>query len=345
MTSRERVLSALRREVPDRVPYCEVGLSARLLRALAGADGPKAPAGDPEGRTGGIDEMDARGPQDEVRASRLLGRDNVCFRLHPPIPATRVQGADGIAYYVEGLVRTRADLGRIALPDPADPELWAPAERLLTQSEGYATCLATRLGVSPVYLAMGTEAFSIALYEDVGLIEALLERYTDFAVRAVREGLSRGFDVVWTADDLAYKTGPLMSPDMFRRIVLPHVRKVADAINAPWVFHSDGDLTALMPDLLDLGITALNPIEPEAMDIREVKRRWGNRVCLVGNVSVHLLASGTPDDVRAEVRRLIAEVAPGGGYVLASGNSLASYVKPENVRAMTAALSEFGAYG
>lgn len=86
MTSPDRVLSALRLKQPDRVPYCEVGVSGILLRALE--DGPSGGA-----LPGGIDEMDARGPESEVRISKLLGRDNVCFRLHPPVPAASLNGA------------------------------------------------------------------------------------------------------------------------------------------------------------------------------------------------------------------------------------------------------------
>ena len=99
-----------------------------------------------------------------------------------------------------------------------------------------------------------------------------------------------------------------------------------------------------MDDLLDLGISAINPIEPEAMDIVETKRKWGSNVCLIGNVSVHTLAAGSPDDVRREVMHLLQSVAPSGGYILSSGNSLASYCKPENVRAMIDTLRAHGSY-
>ncbi|MDA0746176.1 MAG: hypothetical protein O2954_06635 [bacterium] len=335
MTSRERILCALDRGQPDRVPYCEVGVSGKLLEALGG--GPTTGAG-------GIDEMDTRDPALEIRVSQLLRRDNICYRMQPTIPVERHTGADGIDFYGEGQVRTQQDLDLVDLPDPDDPALWEPARCFLEGSEDFATCLATRAGISPVYLAMGMESFAVALYEDRDLVEALLDRYTNWAVGVVKKAAELGFDFLWTSDDLAFKTGSLFSPDMFREIFLPHLRKVADAVSIPWVFHSDGDLGELIPDLLDLGISALNPIEPEAMDIVEVKRRWGHRVCLIGNVSVDLLAAGEPEQVREEVRRLVREVAPGGGYMLSSGNSLASYCKPGNVRAMVEELAVWGAY-
>jgi uroporphyrinogen decarboxylase len=253
-------------------------------------------------------------------------------------------GADNIPYYTEGPVKSKKDLALIVLPDPEGEELWGPARSFLAAAGEFATCAVTRVGISACYLAMGMETFSVALYDDRSLVEAIMERYSEWSSRVARRACDLGFDFLWTSDDLAFKTGPLMSPSMFREIFLPHMRRVADAVSIPWVFHSDGDLTALLPNLIDLGITALNPIEPGAMDIGEVKRNWGHRICLIGNVDVHLLASGSPDQVEQEVRRLLREVGPEGGYIMSSGNSLASYCRPENVRAMVETLQAEGAY-
>ena len=153
-----------------------------------------------------------------------------------------------------------------------------------------------------------------------------------------------GFDLVWTADDIAFKNGLLLSPKMFRERILPHVRKVAESINIPWILHSDGNLTAVLDDLVDLGISGLHPIEPAVMDIRALKQRYGKRLCLIGNVDVHTLSAGTPAQVEAEVAGLLRDVAPGGGYMLSSGNSLASYCRLENIRAMVATMERFGRY-
>ncbi len=337
MTSRERMLCALSGGQPDRVPYAEVGVAGRVLEALSGGVLVAEEAG-------GIDEMDARGVGSEKEISRLLNRDHVCCRLVPPVPVEKEEGSESIVYYGRGLVRSQEDLEHLTFPDLCDPELERSVRQFVADSGDYATCLVTRAGISPVYLAMGMEAFALALYDDLPLIEALLERYTDWAARVCRKAVEWGFDLVWTADDVAFKTGPLMSPEMFRRVFMPYLRRVADAVSLPWVLHSDGDLTSLMPDLVSLGINGLNPIEPGAMDIVEVKKEWGRDICLLGNVDVNTLSAGTPDAVRREVRHLLSEVAPGGGYILSSGNSLPSYARPENVRAMLDCLAEFGSY-
>lgn len=341
MNSRERILCALRREEPDRVPFHEPSVGGPIVEAFCGRPPVSAPPA-----VGGIEEMDARVYEEEFEITRALHRDHVSFRAVPPVPVDREQGSEGIVYYTQGQIRSLRDLERIDLPDPEGDDFWQGAGPLIARAraEGLAACLGTRVGVSPVYLAMGTEQFAIALYEDRVLVEAILDRYTDWAARVIRHGATLGFDYLVTADDVAFKNGPLMSPAMFREIFVPYMRKVAAEVRMPWVFHSDGDLTALLPDLVDLGVSGLNPIEPEAMDIERVKKEWGSHLCLVGNVSVHLLATGTPTAVVHEVRRLLRTVAPGGGYILATGNSLASYTRPNNARVMIDTLLEFGAY-
>jgi uroporphyrinogen-III decarboxylase len=191
---------------------------------------------------------------------------------------------------------------------------------------------------------MGQEFFSLALYDQPDLVDELLHRYASWSAAVVRRVCAMGFDVVWTADDIAFKSGLLFSPRMFRERILPHVRKVAENITVPWIFHSDGNLTAVLDDLVDLGIAGLHPVEPGAMDIRALKRRYGRRLCLIGNVDLNTLGAGTPAQVEAEVAALIAGVAPEGGYILGSGNSLASYCRIENIRAMIAARERFGTY-
>ncbi len=191
---------------------------------------------------------------------------------------------------------------------------------------------------------MGQEFFSLALYDEPDLVDEVLYLYTTWSAAVMKRVCALGFDAVWTADDIAFRSGLLISPKMFRERILPHIRKVAECITIPWIFHSDGNLTAVLDDLVDLGVSALHPNEPGAMDIREMKRRYGRRLCLIGNVNVHTLSSGTPQQVEAEVIGLLRDVAPGGGYMLSSGNSLASYCRIDNIRAMVRAVERFGKY-
>jgi uroporphyrinogen decarboxylase len=333
MTSRERVLCALRGETPDRVPYCELGvddaIAARLLAGTVWEDRAR---------------RESQPVEAEKTLSRALGRDIILHSLRPPVAADRHTGEGDVQFYGDGWIKSRAGLGRLQLPDAASDALYAPAREFIAKGDDFAMCASCRLGISPAYLSMGQEFFSLALYDEPDLVDEVLSRYASWCAEVMKRACAMGFDFVWTADDIAFKNGLMLSPKMFRERILPHMRRVAECITIPWIFHSDGNLSAVLDDLVDLGIAGLHPVEPAAMDIRALKRRYGKRLCLVGNVDVHTLGAGTPEQVEAEVAGLLRDVAPGGGYMLSSGNSLASYCRIENIRAMAAALQRSGRY-
>jgi hypothetical protein len=100
----------------------------------------------------------------------------------------------------------------------------------------------------------------------------------------------------------------------------------------------------ILDDLLSLGMSGLHPIEPGAMDLGLLKRRYAGNLCLVGHISVDTLSRGAPEDVTALTRQAIEVAGPGGGYVAGSSNSIAYYCKAENVRAMQQAIVRYGRY-
>jgi uroporphyrinogen decarboxylase len=111
-----------------------------------------------------------------------------------------------------------------------------------------------------------------------------------------------------------------------------------------YIMHSDGDLTKLMPDLIDVGIDVLQPIDPSCMDIVKTKKKFGDRICLVGNVPNELLRSGTPEEVQAYTKNLLRNCAVGGGYCLGSGNSVPDWANFDNFMAMRDTTLKYGAY-
>lgn len=147
-----------------------------------------------------------------------------------------------------------------------------------------------------------------------------------------------------STDDLAFNTAPFFSPRVFHDLVLPRFRRVAKKLTLPWIMHSDGNVLPFLDDVVSVGIAGVPPMERGAVDIRAVKRDYGDRPCVLGNVDMNLLAIGTVDEVTRETRELVRDVAPGGGYILTSGNSLAGYCRVENVRAMSATGQRYGKY-
>jgi uroporphyrinogen decarboxylase len=336
MNSRERVLAALRREEPDRVPYCELGIDRALAQRLMGWGQPISQARDLEVNDYTVEEAKA--------VAARLHLDNICYVLRPPVYARRHPGQDGRLFYGEGLIKTEADLPLLRLPDPCADALYAEAETFVKGKGEHALWFVTRIGLFSAMLSMGMDHFSIALYENRPLVEYVLDRYCDWTAAVAERVCQMGFDVFVSTDDMAYKTGPLFSPKIFREVILPRYRRVAEKITLPWIIHSDGNVLPLLEDLLSLGIAGLHPNEKGAMDIRAIKREYGARVCLLGNVDLNILTLGTPAEVDEEVHSLIRDVGPGGGYIVTSGNSLAGYVKPENALALAAAVQKYGRY-
>ncbi|MBM4436009.1 MAG: hypothetical protein FJ029_01980 [Actinobacteria bacterium] len=280
---------------------------------------------------------------DQRAVNAILHRDTLVYRLAPPTPARKVIGTRALKFYVEGALKTWDDLDQLVLPDLSSPAIRGPVQRFMAERGDYATILSKRVGISATYLAMGMEHFFPTLADDPALVREILGRYAAWAAGAARLAKEMGFDIFQTSDDIAGKHGLFWSPALFREIVWPHMRTVAEAVREAgifWTYHSDGDLWRVLPDLVNFGITTLNPIEPECMEIREVRAAFPALV-LIGNVD--LLARGAPADVRRTVQRLIRDLGPSGRYAVSSGNSVPRYARVPNVRAMCDAVLEFGA--
>jgi len=315
-------LTALRGGTPDRVPYFEYGISPDVVRGAFGFC-----------------------PDDPLEFNRLVGRCDLEVWRKPPVFARYENTADGRRHLCEGLIRNRNDYrDRFHLPDPASSEAVEDAHRKAEGKGEFALGLVISLSADPVLLSMGFDGFSYALADDRGLVVEMLKRYADWTIELLAAYRDVGFDFVLCGDDVAHKTAPFMSPAVFRDVFWPDMKRVADAIWAPWIQHCDGNLMPIIEDWLALGMNAIHPIEPEAMDIFELKRSYGDRVCLCGNMDINILCLGTPEEMREEVGRKLPILMAGGGYVAASSTSIPSYVKSENFRAMLEAIEEHGSY-
>jgi uroporphyrinogen decarboxylase len=138
---------------------------------------------------------------------------------------------------------------------------------------------------------------------------------------------------------------PWVNMEMYEEFFKPYQKIVADAMKKPWIFHSDGNLFPILDGLLSLGMNAIHPIQPAAMDIGRVKAEYGDRICIVGNIDLdYTLTLGTPAEVDREVKERIEVAGKGGGYMISSANSLTNYCKLENVWAMAEAIQKYRTY-
>ncbi|MBW2428713.1 MAG: cobalamin-dependent protein [Deltaproteobacteria bacterium] len=200
-----------------------------------------------------------------------------------------------------------------------------------------------------VWMFMGAETFFNALENDPELIAAMFEKVGKIQYETfLRVSEHSSVGAVLNPDDIAHNTGLLIHPRYLKKYLFPWYKKIGDVCRDKgigFIFHSDGDCTESMDDLVDCGFHGFNPIQPNCMDIDAVKKKWGHKLCLIGNLNLDsTLTLGTPDDVRAEVYERIRTIGPGGGYMVASSNSITDYVPLENMKALIDATFEFGQY-
>lgn len=243
-----------------------------------------------------------------------------------------------------GVIRSLDDVRSFDWPDPEQIDISALDEvaEHLPDEMGVVAVIGKLF--TPTWMMLGFEGFAQAWAFDRDLIRAVLDRVVEAQWRTFERVIELPRVVgVWHSDDLAYGTGLLVSPDFFREFIFPWYRKMGDICRERgllYAFHSDGDLRPVLDDLIDCGFQALHPIEPQAMDIREIKQLTRGKLCLLGNVDVDLLARGTPEQIREVVRANIRDLTDDGGYCVGSANSVTAYVPLRNYRAMLAAAFE-----
>jgi hypothetical protein len=189
----------------------------------------------------------------------------------------------------------------------------------------------------------------------IGLIQApdLIHRYLDAHMRTTlmlaEAMLERGVDAIIGGTDWASNIGPMFSPRHFNQFVFPRLKQLTDLCHrygAPYIKHTDGNVNALLEGMIDAGVDGFQAIEPVAgMDIAQIKRDYGDRLTLIGNVDcAHTLVNGTVEDVRKETEYVIRSAAPGGGFILSTSNSVHPGVKPELYLTMLETAREVGNY-
>jgi uroporphyrinogen decarboxylase len=199
-----------------------------------------------------------------------------------------------------------------------------------------------------VWQLMGFETFCKKIYSEPRLISMMFEEIGDIVFNVYKKLTQYSIvGALWISDDIACNSGPLVSPKIYREHLFPWWRKIAELCHKrdlPLLLHSDGNLYILIDELLEIGINALHPIQPEAMDLAYLKKKYGKKLCLIGNVEVHKLSTSSPEEIRKIVTDRLKIGAPGGGYCLGSSNTITYYVKLENYIEMINACIELGKY-
>jgi uroporphyrinogen decarboxylase len=198
------------------------------------------------------------------------------------------------------------------------------------------------------WMLLGFQNFCLSLYLQEELISKVFRKVGEIQIQGARE-LQKipNVGALWVVDDLSYGSGPMIDPKFIRKYVFPWYEELAAIAKKQGLllfFHSDGNIWSIMDDLIGIGFDAIHPIDPSAMNIREVKEKVGRKLGILGNINTDLLARGTPAEVRELTQKTIREIAPGGGFALGSGNSVPEWARYENYQAMRETALTYGTY-
>ena len=374
MTPRERVQRSLAHREPDRVPI-DMGNSATSihraayarLRAYLGL-GPSEPALiDRMQQVVEVEEPVLQSLQVDTR--QLFLKPARGWRERPDGTFTDEWGigyrsAAGGAYFdmvSHPLAEaSRQDLDRFSWPDPEDPRRTAGLAEEAAELRANGTYAIVLNGFSETIFGLGSwlrgaARFYMDLLLEPAFLEELLDRLLDYALRLAGRALEaagRQVDVIKVADDLGTERTLLVSPELYRQFIKPRqqafYRFLKEHSDAKILLHSCGAISALIPDLVEIGVDAINPVQVSAagMDSGTLKRGFGDRLTFWGGGcdTQRVLPFGTVDEVKAEVRRRVSDLAPGGGFVFTPVHNIQFDIPPEKVVAMYRTAAESGVY-
>lgn len=232
-------------------------------------------------------------------------------------------------------------------PDPFLPGRFNEAdERLQQRGDRYVQGDVWFTLFERLWMLRSFENMLMDPYTDEENFCRLRDRIVEYNLAMIDQWLARGVDAVFFSDDWGCQRGLLMNPDDWRRFYKPAYRRMFERVRSGgahvWM-HLCGNITAILPDLIDSGLNVLNPVQPQAMDVRQLSREFGGKVCFNGGVDVQgTLVRGTPDEVRREVDELVSLFGRfNGGYIGGTSHSVMPETPLDNVVALFEAFVEY----
>jgi uroporphyrinogen decarboxylase len=342
-----------RQGTPDRVYFLELlideEVKAELCRRFR-----LAPGLDP---TAPIPSL-----QRDIELARFLGYDIVrlrtgCFVSFPRRQLT-APDAGGIAGALRRSERqwTNERRGPIATWEEVESYPWPEPEKadlaVLDWADAHLPPGMTLAGschqiFEQTSWLMGLETLCLTLHDDPALVDEVFRRVGDVFVRLARVLVrSDSVGLLFGGDDMGFRGGTILPPEILRQKCLPHHReitRIAHEAGKLNLLHSCGNIDAIMPDLVEIvGIDGKHSFEDVASPVVEAKRAWGDRIAVLGGIDVDFLCRADRRAIEQRVRETLDVCLPGGGYCLGSGNSIANYVPLENYLAMLEAGRRYG---
>ena len=360
MKCRERILTALNNEQPDKVPIVELYINEPIIVKLAKI------------LTAKNVEVEAR--KDRFGDERLKIVDLCCSIVEElELDATCSNFSMGLEDISGERVRDRYDtiyyLSQHGEPFPTEGAIKGPEDikgfdmvsKLKLDDFAKVKYIIDKVGKDKAHFVSITDPFKVSwrlrggmqnllmdYLLDPRLVHDLARIATDFNTAAIDMAVEVGADVIIVPGDLAGEDTTLMSPEHYREYIKPYHKEIVDYAHKRGikiVKHSDGNVWPILDDFIEVGFDGIHPIQPQCMDIKEVKKHLAGKACILGNIDCrYLLPFGTEEEVERVTKETIEKVAPGGGYIISSSNSIHPGCKPENYTAMVNAAHKYGVY-
>lgn len=350
MDQRENLLRALRREGPEWVPY-SLSLCPSKEEELFRWAGTRD-VGEFFGLPYRFAEMNATLRQPDYS------------RYFPALPHNATVDEWGVGYRKGGMehffkflhpmenFKSAEEVREFPLPDVLDDYRWEGFSRRVEgiKRAGLAAVYSAVQVFEPAWYLRGLENLLADMVADEPMAAACLDRITETQAGICRRVASAGVDIIIYGDDVGTQHAMMMSPKLWRKWLKPTMKAVISAakdIKPDLIayYHSDGVILDIIPDLIEIGVDVLNPVQPECMDPAWVKDRYGDRLSFWGTIGTQTtMPFGTPAEVQETVRERIETVGKGGGLVIAPTHILEPEVPWANIEAFVNAVKQFGRY-
>jgi uroporphyrinogen decarboxylase len=352
MNSKERILTALNHEEPDRVPV-DLWFTSEIEHLLSAR------------HTGlrGAELRVALGHDLVMTSSPNIGasyeipgtpEEYVCeWGVHWKW-ITNAEGGrytDTVGHPLAGA----KDLSGYQMPDPLGPSMQPiyqeAHEMVLRYGNTHAVFGSLYQTIfEAAWLLRGMQNLLTDMATNKDFAHALFDQLLDYSLIAGNEMVAQGIDVLWLGDDFGTQRAMLISPRMWREFIKERYACLIAAFKTrnpalKIAYHCDGFVEPILPDLIDIGLDVLNPVQPLSMDPAEIKRKYGKHLSFWGTVDVQrTFPFGTRQDVEREVRQRLQTVAPGGGLILCSAHRVQPGTPVENILAYYKAARKYGRY-
>jgi uroporphyrinogen decarboxylase len=338
MKPKDRILAALERREPDLVPVFEWDINREVMKAISGSDD----------LFGFMKEWDIDGIPLRPTYTKEYLDDNLYI---DEWGCRRRITSESIAVIVESPIKDIKDHKSYRFPDPHAGHRFESIERAVAAvGDERAVILNVRDVFSDIRDLLGYEEALISLITERENFESLLDRVIEYNRTLAKLASERfNLNIIATTDDIADTRGLIFNPRIFFDFLGPKFREVIRGFHDLGYYcikHTDGYIMDILDYMVESGIDCIDPIDPTSrMDIGFIKKKYGERLCIKGNVNcVTTLVTGSTEDVEENVRTCIRSAGYGGGYILSSSNTIHASVKPENFTAMMRATRRYGRY-